>query len=759
MTTDDAKTGGRGDAWAVSIEVDGRQKYLFETDKLQEMVGASVIMRNMAEHADEIGKKLNVHMFQPVSGEVRAWSTERDELLHFAWRLREWLTDRGVEHTAVVLRCRADHFTCDKKDEQAAEAAAKARDKRDADPLENEPDWPHLAWVHRALTALAREVKDAKPGADARPTCSLFEACRIHGFDYANEWNPGEERPERDEPRRALRGYRARAKFDERQKDRTGRIDEEVRQALYERAAFLLKEREDDSSADLERQELETLKGWVEKHLAPSAERASTIGDLIRDPAEWLDDEGASDQFVAFVCADGDGMGRLFTGLDWNLKGWRRSTDDSPGFGALHPWERNRRFSKALDGAVREAFRAAVAKATLPNHETLKRLGEANKENRFRIPVLPQLLGGDDLWTIARRDVALRLCRVFAKAVPDRIENCPILRRGIELSEQAANKSATTGDEPKQDADKSQQVTGEARQTAGKAEQATCEAEQNKGETEPGKPFTLSMSQGVAFAKAGHPVHAMVEAAESLLNSAKALRKGQAWMRKAATEGCIDWHWIESSLSETVTEARERGTVYRAPDTDDVMLLTTRPWTLSEAKAFESAAEKLRDGVPRRKREQLEDILRRGHVLSLVAWEAWWKRLRKPEQDAVKHASKELPESWQLPNPREDPERAGCEAAQWGEHLPLTPWIDVEVNAARQQDNGERKPATDAQAGQAAKRRLRYYVTPLLDLLALDHLTASDEGRQNRDDDGTASDGGGASMEPAGEQATGEAHA
>ena len=752
MTTDDAKTGGRGDAWAVSIEVDGRQKYLFETDKLQEMVGASAIMRNMAEHADEIEKELNVHLFQPASGEVRAWSTERYDLLHFAWRLREWLTDRGVEHTAVVLKCRADHFTCDKTDEQA-EAAAQARDKRDVDPRENEPEWPHLAWVHRALTALAREVKDAKPGADARPTCSLFEACRIHGFDYANEWNPGEEKPERDEPRRALRGYRAREKSDARQDDRTRRIDDEVRPLLHERADSLLREKEGDSSRD--QVELAGLRDWVNERLAAKADRAITIGDLV-DPSDWLDDSEAGDQFIAFICADGDEMGRLFTGLDWNLKGWDGSNGDGSYFGALSPWKRNRAFSDALDGTVRQAFRAAVAKVTLPDLEALKRLKNANERNLFRIPVLPQLLGGDDLWTIARRDVALRLCRVFAEDVPKRIWNRPILKRGIELSEHTANKSAKTGGEP-----------------------------EPAGESVP-----LSMSSGVAFAKAGHPVHAMVEAAESLLNSAKALRKGHAWKRKAATVGCIDWHWIESSLSETVTEARERGTAYKAPDTGDVMLLTTRPWTLSEAAAFERAAETFRGvrprkrkdsgseegesadhegvadcGVPRRKREQLEDILRRGHVLSLVAWEAWWKRLRKPEQCAVKRASKELPEAWRLPDPTGEPERAGCEAAQWGKHLTLSPWIDVKANAAQHQDQdgGQEKPAADVQAGQegqGSNTGSRYYVTPLLDLLALEHLAGSDdEGRRNRDEDESALDEGAASTDSDGEQATGEAHA
>ena len=739
MTTENAKTDGV--AWAVSVEVDGRQKYLFETDKLQEMVGASAIMRDMAAHACRIetenGEPRDIHLFQPASGEVRAWSTQRDKLLHFAWSLREWLTDRGVEHTAVLLNCRADHFTCNKMEEQARCAARlKESVRADIDPVEHEPDWPDLGWVHRSLSALARKVKDAKPGSNASPACSLFEACRIHGFDYANEWSPGEETRKRGERRRALRGYRARAKFDARQEDRTRRIDEEVGTLLYERAGSLLPTKEGDSSTDQEQEQ--DLREWVQKTLGPGAERAIKIGDLV---CEWLDDEDAGDQFVAFVCADGDGMGRLFTGLDWNLDGWGRSNGAGAGFGALSPWERNRRFSDALDGAVREAFRAAVAEVTLPDLDALKRLSEAKKGNRFTLPVLPQLLGGDDLWTIARRDVALRLCRVFAEGVPKRVEKCPILQKGIELSDRAA--------------DKSDQSRG------GDPGQAT-ESEQT-GETEPAdRSVALSVSLGIAFAKAGHPVHAMVEAAESLLNSAKALRKGHVWKREPADgeqvrEGCIDWHWIESSLSETVAEARARGTAYKAPDTGDVMLLTTRPWTLSDAERFEEAAKALRS-VPRRKREQLEDILRRGHVLSLVAWEAWWKRLCDCEQKAVTAASKILSEAWQLPDPKNDKKRAGCEAARWGEHMELSPWIDVEANAAQQQGNGEQNPAADAQAGREAERS-RYYVTPLLDLLALDHLAAPDEGRQNRADDESASDDGDASLEPAIEQAPIKTHA
>ena len=677
----DVVTEERRDAWAVSIEVDGRQKYLFEADKLQEMVGASAIMRQMAERKPNEG---SVYVFQPASGEIRAWSTKRNELAHFAWKLREWLTDRGVEHTAVLLHCRSEHFTCDKTKEQAEAASKNAQLIADVDPAQNEPAWPDLAWVHRSLTSLARKVKDAKPGSDARPTCSLFAACRIHGFDAANEWMPKEKR----EPRRALRGYRARAKFDARQKDRTRFIDRDVRAPLQKRCEAVL-------SGDDDRK----LRKWASNYFAPIGDdtagyqRAITIGELICDPAEWLDDDDATDQYVALVCADGDGMGRLFTGLDWNLAAWGDTTGMASGFGTLPPWERNREFSQALDGAVRAAFRDAVAEVTLPDAEALKRLREATESNgRFIIPVLPQLLGGDDLWTIARKDVALPLCRSFAERVPQQMEECEIINQGMALSEKASD-----------------------------------------------EPVKLTMSQGIAFAKAGHPVHAMIEAAESLLNSAKALRKGQTWSRTQVDEGCIDWHWIESSLSETVAEARARGTAYKDPDTGDLMLLTTRPWKLSEAEQLECAAEMFRSGVPRRKsgvprrkREQLDDILRRGHVLSLVAWEAWWKRLRRSEQSTVEAVSKALPEAWRLPAPSDA--RAGGEARNWGKQLTISPWILVRTDGDQ-----------------------RYYVTPLLDLLALDNLASpiDDETKRERNGTGEAE----RSAAPAGKPSAGDAHA
>ncbi len=102
-------------ACVVSIEVDGRQAYIFETDKLQERLGASRILDNMREQAEGLARKSSgkVMIYSPVSGAIGAWAekTNRSELLNFAWKLREWLAEHGVEHRIGYLETDKRHFT------------------------------------------------------------------------------------------------------------------------------------------------------------------------------------------------------------------------------------------------------------------------------------------------------------------------------------------------------------------------------------------------------------------------------------------------------------------------------------------------------------------------------------------------------------------------------------------------------------------------------------------------------------------------
>jgi hypothetical protein len=232
------------------------------------------------------------------------------------------------------------------------------------------------------------------------------------------------------------------------------------------------------------------------------------------------------------------------------------------------------------------------------------------------------VVGGEDVWLVANSDVALKLALAFSS----------------NYERMAAVDS----------------VLQKARHVAGVSE-------------------PLTMSIGVAFAKAGYPANAMVEAAEALLRSAKKLRKGHL-DKQPRVNGCIDWHWIESSVVETIEEARERGWSYA--DHGRMVRLTSRPWTIEEARCMQQAAREFRQ-VARRKREQLDEILRRGIKLSRLGWQSWWQGLNEGEKRLVKDdVAEKLPPRLQPPNDSSRPgvwREAGADI--------LTPYIDLAILA------------------------------------------------------------------------------
>lgn len=671
------------DACAVSIEVDGRQRYLFETDKLREMLGASRLMDELREVAvREFGAKGNLHVFSLVSGEVRAWAlaSERDGLLDVTWTLREWLDRQGIAHTVAFLDCGRRHFEGDAKADLTPEEQAQVRS------YPGEPASASLAWVHHALGARVRRRKDAKAGEDATPTCSLFARCRLHGLDAANRWtrdprNDGDEKPE---PRRQLVSERAWRKFLAWEAGKT-RAD-----GFYARH----------------------LKGPLLKALGLPPERAVQFRDLTIVQREVE----ASDSYLAFLCADGDGMGTLLASLDWNAAGWNKP----PGSDTRAPWQRNLDFTYDYDALVKTAFANALVHVVSQRIEGLS--AEAKRRLRstkpdlpltYRVPLLPQVLGGDDLWMVAERSVALDFVTTFQREYE------------------------TLGADPAFRAPEST--------TGGTLRRALVVAGLSGKEK-------MTVSAGVAFAKAGHPAYAMAEAAEALMASAKRLRKGKIWKRPGALQGCVDWHWIASSLSQSVGDARAKHYAYR--NGHEVMLLTTRPWT-SEQTAGLMAAVRLFACLPRRKREQLESILRRGRILSELGWEAWWKGLGDGEEavdpatllrtmnellasldpkpgaaGAVPPASvpaegdgqtavQPLPQPGDAPNPTAQVSPSAQPAPEgWRFALAakpgsgsLWPWRFVD----------EVKPA-QARRDPASSQAERYYATVLIDLLELLHV-------------------------------------
>lgn len=609
-------------ACVVAIEVDGRQKYLFETDKLQEMLGASRIIHQTVEEAKKrFNQNDGLYLFSPVSGEIRAWAPisqrKRNELLSAAWKLRCWLNEQGVEHTAAYFETDAAHFL--------GNGSSSTPNSQRPDP-EKEPGRPDLAWVHQSVGTRIRRRKDAKSGADARPTCSLFAPCSIHGLDPANVWRPNTD-PNR-ESRREQVGVRAVKKRETWNHVKEKFYDEHLREPVWEHVRTLCG---DGKKVDLK--------------------RPITFSDL----ADKDDLALIEDQYIAFICADGDDLGRLLSDLDWNASAWGEDNKK--------PWERNAAFSRELDDCTRNAFTEAVVEVVvrrmLPDEASARAFLDQEKP-KLDLPLLPQLLGGDDLWTVAGREVALDLCCTFAEKFAEKFEErvgkSKVMSQALQVAEQLrAQKEASSDPATKDEAIKP------------------------------------TMSLGVAFAKSGYPAHAMAEAAESLLKSAKDLRKGKVWKRvgEGTGLGCVDWHWIESSLSEPVKEARKKGWMYRSEDAvpeqgrGEVMLLTSRPWSVPQCRGFLKAAREL-TAIPRRKQQQLESILRLGYTLSLLAWESWWKGLKEDERKAVRTVNGALPVEWKLPD-----------AGNPGQ-FEFFPWRKL----------GQEEGKT-------------YYATPLLDLLAL----------------------------------------
>ena len=523
---------GTTNACLVSIEVDGRQKYIFETDKWQEILGASRIVAETVGVAEGFFKdELGLHLLSPVSGDIRAWAAiaNRPALLDAVWKMRRWLSERGVEHTCGYLETDARHF--EGKSEVGVVPADRIPKERAS-----------LAEVYRRMTGVVGSQKSAKIGSDRRPVCSLFAPCRLHGLDFATEWRPYPRPGEPNEPRRRQRGWRAREKQSAWLDSRDGLYDE-MRVALEH--------------------ELRAI----------GVPDPPKVLDDLKDPNRFdfssgMDDEqdGQRDQYVALVCADGDRFGSEFLKmLDWNSAAWR---DDSPA------WQRNWQVFEAINECVLAAFRSALAKvaAAAIKHDLARR-----KEPL--IPALLQLVGGDDLWVLCRRDLALDLAAGFSASFSEHAGAKDILARAIKV----------------------------ARLNGSKMER-------------------LTMSVGVAFAKAGFPIHAMIENAESLMGNAKRERADLA-----SKEAFVDWHWIQSSLSESVDAAREHGWRVNAFEDDlSDLELTSRPWTLAQVAAMLKAHGEIQP-VPRGKLQLLEDILRMGYTPSLLAWEGWWKSLTGSE--------------------------------------------------------------------------------------------------------------------------------
>jgi hypothetical protein len=209
-------------------------------------------------------------------------------------------------------------------------------------------------------------------------------------------------------------------------------------------------------------------------------------------------------------------------------------------------------------------------------------------------PILPVVVAGDDLWVLARKSKAYPFVLEMGSRFADKVRDDSTLKAALEVSG----------------------LAGKDR---------------------------LTFSFGILFAKQGYPFDAQLDLAEELVHSAKKLRRDQ-------NEGCLDFHWLESSARETVEAGRRQGYEYReSGEKGRICKLYTRPWTLGDAGAMQSAAEALvKAGIARRKLHQLDQVLRMGGDLSLLAIHQWWSRLEKGEQSELLMVLGMLPERWKV---------------------------------------------------------------------------------------------------------------
>jgi len=303
---------------------------------------------------------------------------------------------------------------------------------------------------------------------------------------------------------------------------------------------------------------------------------------------------GGSDSYLGLIKADGDGTGKLLAKLKWpelaaRLSNWRHAADRRefeelywplPGLGG--PWETEQAtcvFSWELNRCLMGSLKAAVDEVV----NGLVAVGQIPS----KFPVAPVVAAGEDFWILCRRDLAFELALRFGEVYAERARASFIL--------------------------------GQALQAAGVADEA------------------LTLSIGILFAREGYPFEMQLELAEELLNGAKAFRRA-----KALKEGCIDFHWLDSTGRETIAEARQNGYQYRDDGRD--FRLYTRPWSLTVARQRWEAAQEIGEKLPTRKWHQLDMVLRQGSALSDLAYRDWWRHLAADEKDALTQARGALKE-------------------------------------------------------------------------------------------------------------------
>lgn len=135
------------------------------------------------------------------------------------------------------------------------------------------------------------------------------------------------------------------------------------------------------------------------------AEKLRFARDL-KELEQWFGDT----RFVAVIHADGTGIGLLFQKFR-DLKNWQSPREF---IDAL------RHFSEAMDQVTRDAFAAAVFKMAVDDLHAV----DFDPRGHWRVPILPLILGGDDVTLLMVGELAVSFMTFFLQEWESHIARC-----------------------------------------------------------------------------------------------------------------------------------------------------------------------------------------------------------------------------------------------------------------------------------------------------------------------------------------------
>lgn len=253
----------------------------------------------------------------------------------------------------------------------------------------------------------------------------------------------------------------------------------------------------------------------------------------------------------AVICMDGNDMGAQLRYMTNEVK---------PSKPEMVKWVQA--MSVSLDRCTQEAAKAGI-KRVVSEWAGSQKFNTSNADDSVILPIRPIVVGGDDITIICHVSYAM----VFVE---------------------------------------------EAIRVFNKTSKMEMEMEQKKNGLSlwPATGGELTISAGVLYCPVSLPLHTAINYAESLLASAKSRGRKDAVDGKP-TPASIDWEQVTDSVVDTPAARRQRELIFTDNDTNKLVVLTSRPFTLGEFEEIKALAEEYKK-IPASTRQKVLPAMRQG---------------------------------------------------------------------------------------------------------------------------------------------------